>query len=124
MRLISIALSFLLCSCISVPVDMIRTDGAIGRQLERVLSRHDAYVGGDVLLEEGVRAEELAESDAVRSLCILGEVRRAALGAAFAPVSARHDWYVLNDLTLEELAVDTYLASSEQLRRLLGQGGE
>jgi hypothetical protein len=110
-----IALSLALCACVSAPVDLVKTDGAIGRQIDRVLTRHDLYVQTDPAAPAGA----LAESDAVRSLAMLGEVRRASLGAAFAPVADRHDGYVRADPTLDELELETYLASTSQLRRLL-----
>lgn len=119
MKNLLLSLSLLLCACASAPIDLVQTDGAIGRQIERVLARHDAYVGADAALAPEVRAADLAQSDGVRSLAMLGEVRRAALGASLAPVEDRHDAYVRADGSLEPLESETYLASTDQLRRLL-----
>ena len=112
---LALTLTATLTSCVSTPVDIIPTDGAIGRQIERVVARHDTYTADPV---------ELAQSAAVRSLSFLGSARRSALAAAFAPVADRHDRFVLEDATLEQLEVDTYMASTEGLRRLLGLAHE
>ena len=114
----------LLCACVSTRVDTLKTDGAIGRQIDRVLTRHDVYVEADLSLAPLEADAALAQSDGVRSLAMLGEVRRFALRNALWPVSGRHDDYVRADLGLDELERETYLASSEQLRRLLGSSSE
>ena len=122
MKTFLLILSLTLGACISAPIDTVKTDGAMGRQLDRVLVRHDAYVQSDAALSPVEVEADLAQSDGVRSLSMLGEVRRAALAAALAPVVDRHDSYVRDDLTLEQLEVDTYLASTESLRRVLAAG--
>jgi len=124
MKTFLLILSLTLGACISAPIDTVPTDGAMGRQLERVLSRHDAYVQADAALPPAEAELDLAQSAGVRSLAMLGEVRRGALAAALAPVADRHDAYVKDDLTLEQLEVDTYLASTESLRRVLEPGAE
>jgi hypothetical protein len=111
-------------SCISAPIDLVPTDGAIGRQVERVLVRHDAYVDADLSIGADSASLAKVQSNAVRSLALLGQVRRSALGLALSPVVERHDAYVAADLTLDDLERATYLASSEQLQRLLGPSGE
>lgn len=118
MKSLLLSLTLALTACASTP-DLVPTDGAIGRQLERVLSRHDSYVIGDPGLEAANATLFLAEADAVRSLAMFGEVRRDALRGAFAPVASRHDAYVSRDATLDDLRRSTYLAATEQIGRLL-----
>ena len=114
-----IALSLtLLGACATARPDLVRTDGVAGRQIERVLTRHDDYVLGDAEIAPLAAEEALAQSDAVRSLVLLGEVSPRSLGAVLSPVANRHDDYVRADPELDVVARETYLASTEQLRRL------
>ena len=106
-------------ACVAVPVDMVQTDGALGRQVERMLQRHDSYVLDDVSLAPEAADEALEQAGAVKALMALPEVRRAALRGAVLPVADRHDAYVRADVALDQLEVETYLGSTDSLRRFL-----
>lgn len=123
MKNLLIALSLtVLAACVSTPIDTVAvgSDTPMSRQIGRVLERHDAYVKADIELESAAAFEgALAESDSVRTLILLPEVRRDMLGSALAPVMDRHDGYVQKDPALEDIERDSYLASTAQLRQLL-----
>lgn len=124
MKTLLIALCLTLGACASPGLDTVSLSdqGPLARQVSRVLARHDAYVIGDLTLPPEEAFAFLAQADGVRSLALLPEVRRDALGAALEPVAARHDAYVAADLSLDDLRRDTYLHATGQLRRLLGPG--
>jgi len=109
-----------LFSCASTRPDALSTDGALGRQVQRVVDRHDGYVLDDGSLEPAQSDAALAESAALEAIVGLPEVLRASLRSALAPVAARHDSYVRADEGLDELERETYLASTDGLRRLAG----
>ena len=122
MKTIILTLALLLGACASSAPDLLQTDGPLGRQVSRVLDRHDGYVIGDISLGAAVAEAALAQSDVVRELAALPEVSRGALGAAAAPVLDRHDGYVRSDAGLDADESATYLATTDQLRRLLHLG--
>lgn len=119
MKYLFACLTLTLAACISAPIDTVKVEGALERQIERVLARHDTYVIADEALSAELAEVALVESDGVRDLAALPEVRRDSLGAALRPVSARHDAYVNADATLEDIERETFLAATEQLGRLL-----
>lgn len=110
-----LTLTCTLTSCLAVPVDTLATDEALGRQIQRVIDRHDAYVAGSLHSERAA-----AESAALDALLWLPAVPRAALRVALEPVADRHDAYVAGDPALDDLERATYLASTDGLRRLVG----
>lgn len=120
MRTWLIALSLTLCSCVSLAPDTVQTDGALGRQVARVIERHDSYVLGDEALTQAQADAALADSAALELLVGLPEVSRSALRGALAPVAARHDSYVRADASLEADERAQYLATTDVLRRLAG----
>lgn len=118
MRTLTVALGALtLTACAALQPVMIETDGAVGRTVERVLDRHDAYVAADESLEDSTAA--LAESALVRGLLELPEVAPSSLDGALSPVMVRHDVYVSDDASLDELEREVYLADTQRLRDLL-----
>jgi hypothetical protein len=94
-------------------------DGPLGRQVSRVLNRHDAYVAADADLDEGQVALFMGQSGVARALSLLPEVGRGPLRVALEPIEGRHDAYVRADPGLDDDERATYLASTEQLGRLL-----
>lgn len=122
MKTLLLSLCLLLGACASNPPDLLSTDGALGRQVERVVNRHDDYVLDDALLSQTEADVALAQSAALESLIGLPDVSRGSLQRALAPVADRHDSYVRADAALDDLERDTYLASTDGLRRLSGLG--
>lgn len=118
--LLSLALAFSLGSCVSTAPDTLATDGPLGRQVHRVVERHDNYVLADSLISQPQADAFLARSAALEALVGLPEVSRAALKDALLPVADVHDAYVRADAGLDALEQETYLASTEGLRRLAG----
>jgi len=118
--LIALLLTFSLGSCVDLKPDVLPTDGALGRQVERVVHRHDDYVLADLSLSQAESEADLAQSAGLQALVGLPEVSRAAFRAAFLPVADRHDGYVRSDSVLDSLERETYLASTDGLRRLAG----
>jgi len=116
--LLALALTLSFGSCVSTPPDMLATDGALGRQVQRVIARHDDYVLADGALDLRVADEALAQSAALEALVGLPAIARSSLGAALAPVAGRHDAYVRADPQLDELERETFLASTDGLLRL------
>lgn len=116
--LLTLALALSLGSCVSAPPDLLSTDGALGRQVQRIVSRHDDYVLGDEALDGAAADAALAQSAALEALIGLPDVARVSLGSALAPVAARHDAYVSADPSLDDLEREQFLATSSGLRRL------
>lgn len=108
-------------ACIALAPSTVPTDGAMGRQIDRLVERHDEYVLGDVILDPAAIEAALAESRDLRALASLGSVERSTLRASVAPVAARHDVYVQADASLDAEQRATYLATTAQLARVLSQ---
>lgn len=121
-RLLTCALLALAPACAMTP-EMLPTDGPLGRQVARVVERHDAYVAADASLDEATRAAYLDESATAVGLTGLPEVRADVLDAVLTPVMDRHDAYVLADGSLDALESGTYLGSTAGLRSLLAEAG-
>lgn len=117
--LIALALTFSLGSCISVQPDTLATDGPLGRQVQRLVSRHDDYVLGDDTLPGTATDAALAESAGLEALMGFPSVARTSLAAALEPVASRHDAYVRADPVLDELEREMFLATSDGLLRLV-----
>jgi hypothetical protein len=117
------ACALLLGSCLTAPEAItLETDGALRRQVERLVDRHDGYVLSDLEISLEVQRAALGESAALEALVALPQVSRGALGVALQPVADRHDAYVRADTRLDaDLEAATYLATSAQLRRLAGK---
>lgn len=119
--LMAATLAVAMVSCKS-PIPPVSTNDAVGRQIARVVARHDAYVQADAKLTPEDVAVCLGQSSLVVS--IIGDgtvgVSSEVLGPVLMPVLDRHDGYVAADPLLDALTRDTYLASSSGLRRLVG----
>jgi hypothetical protein len=118
--LLPILLCLSLGSCVALKPDVLPTDGALGRQVQRVVQRHDDYVLGDLSLDRAASDAALGESAALQVLVGLPEVSRSVFRSVLAPVASRHDAYVRADPSLDDLERETYLASTDGLRRLAG----
>ena len=114
-----ISLVLTLTSCMALSPETLPTDGPLGRQIQRVLSRHDSYVLGDLALADAAQEVALAQSAALDAIAGLPEVSRTALQVALEPVADRHDGYVRADSALDDLERQTYLGSTDSLRRLV-----
>lgn len=113
-----IALCLTLCACVASPA-VLRNSGALGRQVHRVVLRHDAYVRADAALPLDKAEADLKQSAALDALASLPEVSLPALGEALTPVATRHDAYVSADASLDQLERETYLGSTQGLRDLI-----
>lgn len=123
-RLLLLAATLLLCltSCVSSgSPDLLKTEGALGRQIQRVVDRHDDYVLADEDIGDILFAEATSQSAELEVLAHLPTVSRSALRGALQPVAERHDAYVRQDPVLDELERETYLATTEVLMRLATQ---
>lgn len=120
---LSAVLSFTICTaaCVSTPPDMLATDGAVGRQIARVVARHDDYVLADLDIAPEAQQSYLASSKVLEALAGLPAVSRSGLRRAVEPVARVHDEYVRTDPTLDLDLQATYLASTDQLLRLAGK---
>lgn len=110
-----------LAGCMAPGPVMIPTEGALTRQVERIVLRHDAYVQADARLVEQERSAYLAQSgDALALVQGMPQgVPAQLLYSKLTPVLARHDGYVRVDLSLDPLDGESYLASSEGLKSLM-----
>lgn len=116
---LSIALAVVAACSTMAPV-LVPTEGAVLRQVERVVERHDAYVRADDVLTSIMIQSHLDQSEAVRKLMASpGGVSASMLAPRLAPVLDRHDHYISFDGTLDELTRDTYLGTTSGLRALL-----
>lgn len=121
MKSILIALTLaLLPACATTAPDVLQTEGALARQVGRLVDRHDGYVLSDDTLSSEVSDALLSQSAALETLVGLPTLSRGSLRAALLPVADRHDNYVRSDAALDDLERETYLASAEGLRRLAG----
>ncbi len=122
MRLTStLALTLPLATACAAP-EMLRTEGALRRQVERACDRHDAYVLADASLLEPERSALLAESAAASALVsAVPEVSAGLLADVLLPVLDRHDAYARADAALDDLEREIYLATSASLRALLAR---
>lgn len=124
----------LLAGCMAPGPVELETFGATGRQVTRVLERHDAYVHAELLqLNRFSQAQTmepqpdhlmraLTESDQVRGLMDAPTVLAPVLASVLEPVMDRHDAYVQADATLDDLERPSYLGTTAGLRRLLNAG--
>ena len=125
MRTLLLALTLALlpgCALMAAPADTIPTNGAIGRLIDRLATRHDDYVLADVSIDPAASDAALEQSADLRAVCALPEVARGSFRAVLAPVADRYDAYVRADPVLEPLDRETFLATSHGLRRLAGAG--
>jgi len=116
----AVALSLSASCALLQPADTITVQGAVGRQLERILVRYETYVVNDPGLDDAEEQLYLDDAGVVRQLAMLPQIQRLVLGQAYDPVASRHDLYVMGDVSLDPLDRDTYLLSSDQLRLVFG----
>lgn len=67
MKQIILSVALLAASCIGSPA-LVPIEGPVGRSVERVLERHDAYVQADPELDELDRAIYLESTDRLRGV--------------------------------------------------------
>jgi len=121
-RTLSAVAVLTLASCQMVPGPvMIPTQGALTRQVTRVVERHDAYVNADEHLAPSERSTYLSQSSDLLSIVVgmPDGIPSSLLESKLYPVMMRHDGYVRVDLSLEPLVAETYLATTDGLRSLL-----
>ena len=109
-----------LAACMSTP-EIVATEGALGRQVDRVVERHNAYVVADEDMPELEAINAMADAQRAAELADMPEVNLVVLGEALDPVMIRHDSYVQSDPELDELERGVYLGSTAALRNLLDQ---
>lgn len=115
---VATAIALSVVACVAAPL-FLETEGALRRQVERVVDRHDAYVSADASLSEDAKQLDLQQSADVRMLISLPEVGAGTLKGALRPVMDRHDAYVYEDASLDELDRSQYLATTAGLREML-----
>lgn len=117
-NLITAAILCLSAACASAPTSIPMVAPVVST-IERVLERHDLYVGTDPELSAAEADAALAESAFIRPLLGLAEVPNSILEPSLGPVLDRHDSYVSGALDLDELEREIYLADTERLRGIL-----
>jgi hypothetical protein len=110
-------------ACLTPPGPVtLETEGALTRQVTRVVSRHDVYVASDTLLNDEQRKRYNDESrEALNFVSDNPQVTADLLGIKLVPVLDRHDAYVYLDESLDELERGVYLGSTAELRSLLSR---